>query len=79
VFRGNNHLLSHKICRVKTNTKMSNHDVNINTSSNVLKINNDEGDDRKIKKNLWSLNVAWLSDEEDGGKNKEKFSKELKV
>jgi hypothetical protein len=25
------------------------------------------------------LNVAWLSDEEDGGKNKEKFSKELKV
>jgi hypothetical protein len=31
---------------------MSNHDVNINTSSNVLKINNDEGDDRKIKKNL---------------------------
>jgi hypothetical protein len=25
------------------------------------------------------LNVAWLSDEEDGGRNKEKFSKELSL
>jgi hypothetical protein len=25
------------------------------------------------------LNLAWLSDEEDGGRNKEKFSKELSL